>query len=482
MNITLHTRKYIIIILACSLWLLTGCEKYLENTQLPAGTIAGKDAFTSDNAVSAIVTGSFFSLNNSGPFSGGGSSNIAYTTGLYSDELQNISTSAFAKAFYTNAINSSNITHWTDLYSKIYVVNGAIEGIRNTPAMLYYKDQWLGESFFTRALLYYYLVNLYGDVPLALTTDYTVNNQLSRAPQSQVYQQIIADLKTAQGLLSSDYKDGYGSNTNARVRPNQAAATALLAKAYLYTQQWDSAEVQATSIINNAAYELLTPDQVFLANSKETIWALATISDVKAYEYGLYNNGMPAELTPPKDPATAYSVLVAMSNFLLSAFEPNDTRFSNWVRSTTITASATSPAVTYYFPNKYKSSVNGAEREVVLRLADMYLVRAEARARQNNISGAQADLDAVRMRAGLPGTTAGNQPALLTAIAKERQTELFTECGNRYFDLKRTGAIDGVMNVIAPQKGGSWSSYKQLWPIPPNDIILNPHITPNPGY
>lgn len=478
-----NIRKYTTItLIACSLTLLMSCEKYLENTQLPAGTIAGKDAFTSDNAVSAIVTGSFFSLNNSGPFSGGGASNMAYTTGLYTDELQNISTSAFAVALYTNAINANNVTHWKDLYSMIYVVNGAIEGIRNTPAMLYYKDQWLGESLFTRAFLYYYLVNLYGDVPLALTTDYTVNNQLSRAPQSQVYRQIIADLKTSQSLLSNDYKDGYGSNTNDRVRPNQAAATALLAKAYLYTQQWDSAEVQAASIINNTAYQLLTPDQVFLANSKETIWALATISDVKAYEYGLYNNGMPAELTPPKDPATAYSVLVAMSNFLLNVFEPNDARFSNWVRSTTITASATSPAVTYYFPNKYRSAINGAEREVVLRLADMYLVRAEARARQNNISGAQADLDVVRTRAGLAGTTAGTQQALLTAIAKERQTELFTECGNRFFDLKRTGTIDGVMNVVAPQKGGSWSSYKQLWPIPPNDIILNPHITPNPGY
>lgn len=478
-----NIRKYTIIsLVACSLTLLMGCEKYLENTQLPAGTIAGKDAFTSDNAVSAIVTGSFFSLNSSGPFSGGGASNMAYTTGLYTDELRNISTSAFAIALYTNAISANNVGHWTDLYSKIYVVNGAIEGIRNTPAMLYYKDQWLGESLFTRAFLYYYLVNLYGDVPLALTTDYTVNNQLSRAPQSQVYQQIIADLKAAQSLLSSDYKDGYGSKTNDRVRPNQAAATALLAKAYLYTQQWDSAEVQAASIINNTAYQLQTPDQVFLANSKETIWALATISDVKAYEYSLYNNGMPAELTPPKDPAGAYSVLVAMNSYLLSAFEPDDARFSNWVRSTTITASATSPAVTYYFPNKYKSSTNGAEKEVVLRLADLYLVRAEARARQNNISGAQADLDVVRTRAGLPGTTAASQPALLTAIAKERQTELFTECGNRFFDLKRTGTIDGVMNVVAPQKGGSWSSYKQLWPIPPNDIVLNPHITPNPGY
>jgi hypothetical protein len=250
----------------------------------------------------------------------------------------------------------------------------------------------------------------------------------------------------------------------------------------MYAEQWDSAEAQATAVISNTAYQLIAPDQVFLANSMETIWALATISDVKVNEYGFYNNGMPAELTPPEDPATANTVLVAMNNPLLNAFEPNDTRYTNWVRSTTVKATSTSPAITYYFPNKYKSASNGVEKEIVLRLADTYLTRAEARARQDNISGAQSDLNAIRTRAGLPATTASTKDALLTAINKERQVELFTECANRYFDLKRTGTINDVMNVVAPQKGTSWSSYMQLWPIPPGDIILNPNLTPNPGY
>jgi len=473
--------NYAVIIMVLSS-LLMSCEKYLENTQLPSGTIAGTDAFVSDNSTSAIVTGSYISLNNSGPFTGSASSNIAYITGLYTDELKNISTSSFADVYYKNAVTNNNTTHWTDLYSKLYVINSTIEGIQKTTATLYYKDQWLGECYFIRALLYYYLMNLYGDLPLALSSDYTVNNKLSRTPQKQVCQQIITDLKSAQRLLSTDYKDGFGATTNNRVRPNRAVATALLSKVYMYTAQWDSAEAQATAVINNTDYQLISLDQVFLANSKETIWALATISDVKVFEYEFYNNGMPAVLTPPEDPATAYTVLVAMNSPLLNAFEPNDARYTNWVRSTTVTATATSPAVTYYFPDKYKSATNGVEKEIVLRLADLYLTRAEARARQNNISGAQSDLDIIRTRAGLPGTTASTQDELLTAISKERQVELFTECGNRYFDLKRSGTIDNVMNVVAPLKGTSWSHYMQLWPIPPGDIILDPNLTPNPGY
>jgi len=471
-----------LIITVLSLFLITGCEKYLENTQLPAGTIAGDDAFVSDNSVAAIVTGNYLSLNATGPFSGGGASNLGNLAGLFTDELKPVATSNTTNlVYYNDALTANNSAYWGDLYNKIYLVNSAIEGINSTPAFLYYKDQWLGECYFLRAFLYFNLVNMYGDVPLALTSDFTINNKLSRAPQSQVYDQIIADAGMAKKLLSTDYKDGFGTTTTYRVRPNQAVATALLARAYLYTGKWDSAEAQTTALINNTDYKLETLAQTFITASKETIWALATKNDEKTYEYSLYNNAMPAVITPPKTPSS-YTVLVAMNSPLINAFETNDGRFTNWIRSTTVSASATTPAVTYYFPNKYRSATGGAEKTVILRLAEMYLIRAEARARQDNISGAQADLNAVRTRAGLPATTAGTRDELINAITAERRVELFTECGIRFFDLKRTGSIDGVMTTVAQGKGTTWSSYMSLWPINPNDIILNPNITPNPGY
>jgi hypothetical protein len=119
---------------------------------------------------------------------------------------------------------------------------------------------------------------------------------------------------------------------------------------------------------------------------------------------------------------------------------------------------------------------------MVLRLGEIYLIRAEARAEQNNVSGAQADLNAVRTRAGLGYTTATDQASLLNAIAHERQVELFTEGGNRFFDLKRTGKIDSVMTAYAPLKEGTWSDYMQIFALPLNDIQQDANLTQNPGY
>jgi hypothetical protein len=119
---------------------------------------------------------------------------------------------------------------------------------------------------------------------------------------------------------------------------------------------------------------------------------------------------------------------------------------------------------------------------MMLRLAEQYLIRAEARGQQNNISGAQADLNVIRNRAGLPNTTAATQSDLLSAILHERQVELFTELGQRLLDLKRTNNVDNVMRVVTPLKGGTWNSNWQLYPVPVSDIQKNPALVQNSGY
>src|SRR6202000_1804437 len=92
-----------------------------------------------------------------------------------------------------------------------------------------------GEAKFIRAFWHLYLTNVYGDVPLALTTDYNVTGKLSRTPRVQVLQQVITDLKDAQSSLNSNYVDVTDTTaTTERVRPNKAAATALLARVCLY--------------------------------------------------------------------------------------------------------------------------------------------------------------------------------------------------------------------------------------------------------
>jgi hypothetical protein len=123
-----------------------------------------------------------------------------------------------------------------------------------------------------------------------------------------------------------------------------------------------------------------------------------------------------------------------------------------------------------------------AEYPMILRLAEQYLIRAEARAQQNNLIGSQSDLNVIRTRAGLPNTSASTQQDLLSAIYRERQFELFTEMGHRWLDLKRTGSVDMIMNTETPQKGGIWKTTDQLYPLPLSEIQADINLTQNPGY
>jgi len=142
--------------------------------------------------------------------------------------------------------------------------------------------------------------------------------------------------------------------------------------------------------------------------------------------------------------------------------------------------SITESGQTYYFPFKYKiqSGATLTEYSMVLRLAELYLIRAEARVYLNNLSGAEEDLNVIRNRAGLPVTDATDNTTLLNAIMQERRVELFTEWGHRWLDLKRTGQAD---SVLAPQKP-QWQTTSVLYPIPQSEIQNDPNLIQNPGY
>ena len=109
----------------------------------------------------------------------------------------------------------------------------------------------------------------------------------------------------------------------------------------------------------------------------------------------------------------------------------------------------------------------------MLRLAEQYLIRAEARARQAKIPEAIADLNAVRARAGVGATTATTAAQLLLAIENERRVEFAFEA-DRWFDLVRTGRAGDVLGVTDQRR---W-----LFPIPFNDLVADPDLVQNPGY
>ncbi len=122
------------------------------------------------------------------------------------------------------------------------------------------------------------------------------------------------------------------------------------------------------------------------------------------------------------------------------------------------------------------------EYPMVLRLAEQFLIRAEARMHLANISGAKNDLNVLRTRAGLGETLANDESSLAAAILEERRNELFTEWGNRWFDLKRIKLINSIMATVTLQKGGVWEDPDQLYPIPTDELKKMPYMSQNPGY
>jgi hypothetical protein len=472
-----------------------GCKKLVESPP-PTNQIAETNVFSIDATAVSVMNGLYTSFSNSGtPWQGNRS--ITTLDGLAADELTIYSgNTGVLLAYYQNALSVLGFgsEQWNSFYNYIFKCNAAIEGLNKstslTPSV---KKQLLGEAKFVRAFCYFYLVNLFGDVPLALVSVPKVNSLLSRSPKDQVYLQMIQDLKEAEDLLSENYLDGFLVNTTTeRVRPTKWAAAALLARVYLYTKDYVKAEEQSSLVINYTTLygpvSSVPLNSVFLKNSREAIWQIQpTAKDFNTQE------AQTMVLLAPSTGPNTNSNPVFLSNNLLTTFEPNDQRNvdGNWVNSRTI------GTTTFRFSFKYKvnasTGVTNAsgltEYFMMLRLSEQYLIRAEARARlSSNLSGAIDDLDKIRGRAGLPLIATTNpgiaQSALIDKIIHERQVELFCELGQRWFDLKRIGKIDEVMTIVTPQKaaGAAWQSYQQLCPINLAEMQRAPNLTQTPGY
>lgn len=479
--------------------LLCSCKKFIE-VPPPTSSISSDNVFSNDQTAIAVLNGLYADLgqgfNKSGYFAG--SFGLSLILGASADELTSYSEFSDYVAYYNNTLsaNGSGKEYWSPLYNFVFKCNAALEGLNDpsaealTPSI---RKQLLGEARFMRAFFYFYLVNLYGDLPLVTTTDYKVNTLLGRSSQIKVYEQIIADLKEAKDLLATDYPDATLLRTSTeRVRPTQWAARALLARIYLYTKDYTNAESEASALLENTAlYGLPSLNEVFLKNSREAIWQVQPTNPF------FNTDDARVFVLPSTGPSGGSENPVSLSTRLLAIFEPDDDRnvIGNWVGEVNILGTV------YYFPYKYKdnqlnpdiTSASGTnlmnEYQMMLRLGEQYLIRAEVRARLSELSGAIADLDKIRNRAGLPLIANINpgisQDALIDVIMHERQVELFTELGQRWFDLKRTGTIDPVMNVVTPLKSngiGEWHSYQQLFPLPPNDLNKAPNLTQNAGY
>jgi len=490
----MRTLKHIIIL--AGLVALTSCDK-LVTVDDPIDTITTNQVFRDDIQANAAMAGVYSKLANGSlgaaradnHFSAGMSTILG---GLSADELTVRSTGVDNPLlqFGTNKIlvqNAVSPALWSSAYTSIYNANGVIEGIAASTSSLLsqgVRKKLTGEAKFIRAFCYFYLVNFFGDLPLALTVDFNETRNYSRTPVADVYKQIIKDLKEAQADLPTENTGPAGT----RIYADKWAATALLARVYLYTRDYESAFREASAVIANTAQFGLEMDldKPFLKTSREAIWQFENYTA----DFGRGNaTAEGAFLIPNRnsenDPDHS-AVYYHMTDELVQTFDPTDKRLLHWVGVSPVNNTGS----TRYFAFKYKigshNRVIGGEATeyyTALRLAEQFLIRAEAAANgAGSLTDAIGDLNAIRFRAGL-GDLPDNLPqqAVLAAIEKERRTELFLEWGHRWFDLKRTGKASAVLSQMSAKQ--PWAGdYQLLYPIPINEIINNRNLAPNPGY
>lgn len=438
-----------ILLISMPLW---SCKKFVDTK--PTTSLLGDYIFDTDATITAALNGTYAQFTSS--------INSVYTVpALLADELT-----------YSFDLVSTNNTYTPDdnlygffdrYYATIYDANAVLAGIDNAPKLTPATTTVVkGEALFLRAFSYFQLVNYWGNVPYVTTTDANISANIGNTPVATIYQNIIADLKTSAGLLTNTYPDPN------RTRINKQVVNALLAKAYLYAGDWVSAEKSATDVIASGNYSM-NPDlnSVFVSTSNETLFQAWNANGI-----ALANSFVPTNVT------LASSWTYPVRPGLAAAFGAGDQRKGTWIMAGTGAASAS------YYANKYKVKITGTVKEypVIFRLAEMYLIRAEARAQQNTpaliVAGA-SDLQVTRTRAGLITPLVITTPAqLLTAVADERRKELSFEFGNRWFDLNRTGQTVAVLSAIKP----GIDAHIMLLPFLRKYTILNKNLVQNPGY
>ena len=448
--------------------MLTACKKLIEIPPNPPTEISTSEQFV-DSATTMTAMANVYSYP-SGQGSGFTFNDglLSLCTGLSSDELSiGNNSQAFFLQFLQYGVTPLNTTIaalWNHPYASIYPVNAVMSGVATSSGLSApLKTQLTGELELVRALYYFDLVNLFGAVPLVLTTDYNVSAKIGRTSVDSVNAQIMTDLQAAQQALPVAYP------SSGHLRPNLYTVKALLARVELYQKNWQAAYNAADTIIHSGLYSLEPNlNNVFLDGSQEAIWQLPANGQfnvtTEAENYIPYSGNVPS---------------YPLTSFLLNAFEPGDQRLQDWIGTSVVNTGTANQ--TFYYPYKYKNlNIYSPTTEdfMIFRLAEQYLIHAEAAAELGNLGTAISDLNTVRARAGLSATTAATQADLLTAIMHERQVELFTEWGNRWFDLNRTGTAGTVLNA---EKGG-FQSYMALYPVPFPQIETNSLLGQNPGY
>ncbi|MDQ0636848.1 hypothetical protein QF042_000413 [Pedobacter sp. W3I1] len=484
--------RYIIFMMAAALMATSSCKKTLQTE--PKNSISSSVALQEAAGIEGLVNSLYESLQATGYYG----RNYIVVPELLSDNMRIVNTNSNRFVSESNNTIAATVDLWSAGYGIINRANGVIKYSELVTGLTpLRKKQLQGEAYFIRALAYFDLVKSYGYNPqqivsgrslgVPITLDFVENYPAdikypSRNTVTEVYAQIKKDLNTALGLLD---------NTFAPKRVSLAAANALRARVALFNGDWADAATFAntaltsgvgtfvdpatavTPALKSAAYATIftspsSPESIFELNFEVTESAG---SDGLSSFYTRSNVGL-----PPSIGGAGYGDAAPQAN-LVAAYETGDVRKD-------LLFAITKGSEPILWNQKYPAAKGPQYDNIkLIRVSEMYLTRAEANFRNGSAIGAtpQADLDKIRLRAGLTPT-----PVTLDAILKERRIELAYE-GFRYWDLLRTGSAINKSTTTLPANATPnstipYTDFRLLARIPLTEVQNNPNITQNFGY
>lgn len=458
----MKTLKYIIIAFI-TIYLFGSCQDLLEPE--PLNAVSDENPIFDKISSETALRGVYRQLASSGYY---GENYV--TLGYFpSGDVKNLTTGGAANLVNVNfrADDPSFNTSWVAIYATINRANHIISKVPNvqdpllTPAL---KNQYVGEAKFIRALAYFDLARAWGGVQLILEPTPSLENRpkVPRSTLAETYAQVLKDLQDAELLLP----DGIN-----RIRATKRTAWALRARLHLYKKEWALAEEYASKLIDKPAdYTLLKPFSSWFTGN-----VVGTAESIFELEYSAINpSTIRAQMQHPTKGGTyRYAPTDKFVQLL------NDPLISGGRKA--LIGSVTQGGTTLWYGNLYYR-LPATDPAYIFRIAEMYLIRAEARAYLNNLSavtGALSDLNKVRDRAEIAPSTAVTQQEILLAIENERRVEFAWE-GHRWFDLARTGRAKAVLEAL--DSNTHVEDYEYLFPIPIVQLQLDSNLTPNPGY
>ncbi len=424
----------------------------------PMHSIPSDQAITSRTDVERAINGCYDAFQSAGYYG----RNYVVVGDLSADILEWTGTTAGYNQIDNNTILADNVIvegMWISIYRSLNRINNAVVQIPGVEELTEdEKNEALAELLFLRALSHHNLVRLFGPVPIR-TEPVSFDEEDLNVPRrsvDDVYAQIFNDLEFAKENIRTNIIRGKAS---------KASVLALQARAGLYyyyhtnqTEWLNNAILSATEVIDEFGLELETDFSALFEGSPNS-------ESVFEIEYNEQDRNRLAEYFFPTSISGRHEF--APKEELFDAFDDNDLR-----RDASIGVAGND-----MYAIKYSDIEQGTDNVYVFRLAEMFLIRAEANAiLENEVELIHADINEIRERAGLDEVLSSNYIALLQEIENQRMKEFAFE-GHRWFDLVRTGkAIEVLENV--------YDEYQTLFPIPLNELLTNNHegMYQNDGY